>query len=198
MLAVLRAQGRDGRVPAGAARLERLAGRMAEGKVTITVEIRSLARYDRAVGLRSLVIGLEAAKERLGRRILRDSRISVYPAGRLDIEAERVDVRVLVAIRYLVVRFHQVSVSSLISGHGLFARPGVVSRHVYGEAVDISALNNIPITGHQAPRGITERAVAALLRLPTEVEPQQIISLLGLGGPSFPQADHYDHIHIGF
>jgi hypothetical protein len=25
-----------------------------------------------------------------------------------------------------------------------------------------------------------------------------VISLLGLGGPSFPLADHYDHIHVGF
>ena len=24
------------------------------------------------------------------------------------------------------------------------------------------------------------------------------ISLLGLGGPSFPLANHYDHIHIGY
>jgi hypothetical protein len=30
------------------------------------------------------------------------------------------------------------------------------------------------------------------------VEPKQIISLLGLGGPSFPLADHYDHIHVGY
>jgi hypothetical protein len=25
-----------------------------------------------------------------------------------------------------------------------------------------------------------------------------VISLLGLGGPSFPMADHDDHIHVGF
>jgi hypothetical protein len=46
--------------------------------------------------------------------------------------------------------------------------------------------------------GITERTIEALLRLPAEIQPQQIISLLGLGGPSFPQGDHYDHIHVGF
>jgi hypothetical protein len=28
--------------------------------------------------------------------------------------------------------------------------------------------------------------------------PRQVISLLGLGGPSFPLADHYNHIHIGY
>jgi hypothetical protein len=25
-----------------------------------------------------------------------------------------------------------------------------------------------------------------------------VISLLGLGGPSFPLGDHGDHIHVGF
>ena len=52
--------------------------------------------------------------------------------------------------------------------------------------------------GHQQPGSITERAVKALLLLPPEVEPAQIISLIGLGGPSFALADHYDHIHVGF
>jgi hypothetical protein len=28
--------------------------------------------------------------------------------------------------------------------------------------------------------------------------PRQVISLLGLGGPSFPLADHYNHIHVGY
>ena len=25
-----------------------------------------------------------------------------------------------------------------------------------------------------------------------------VVSLLGLGGPSFPLADHFDHIHVGY
>jgi hypothetical protein len=28
--------------------------------------------------------------------------------------------------------------------------------------------------------------------------PRQVISLLGMGGPSFPMGDHHDHIHVGF
>jgi hypothetical protein len=37
-----------------------------------------------------------------------------------------------------------------------------------------------------------------MLLLPAEVLPRQIISLIGLGGPSFALADHYDHIHVGY
>jgi hypothetical protein len=150
------------------------------------------------VGLRALVRGLESAKLRLERRILNDRGIDIDPAGRWDIALHRIDVRVLVLVRYLRVTFKQVTISSLFSGHRYFARPGVVSAHMYGLAVDIGALAGTPISGHQQPGGLTNRAVASILLLPSEVQPQQIISLLGLGGPSFPLADHHDHIHIGY
>jgi hypothetical protein len=204
VLAVLRARGHDGRVPAGPAKLERLANRLALDRPAVlgngefAKQVRGLARYNRAVGLRSLVTGLERAKPRLERRVLRDPQIDIYPGGRVDIALGHVDVRVLVLIRYLRFTFREVTVTSLISGHPYFARPGVVSAHMYGLAADIAALNDVPITGHQQPGGITERAVEAILRLPAEVAPQQVISLLGLGGPSFPLANHYDHIHVGF
>ena len=38
----------------------------------------------------------------------------------------------------------------------------------------------------------------ALLMLPGGMLPAQVISLLGLGGPSFPLANHDDHIHVGY
>jgi hypothetical protein len=158
----------------------------------------ALARYDRAVGLRSLVQGLEAAKPRLERKVLRDSHIDIYAGGRADIALHRVDVRVLVLVRYLRFTFKQVTVSSLFSGHRYYARPGVVSAHMYGLAADISAVAKTPIIGNQQPGEVTERAIKAILRLPSELQPQQVISLLGLGGPSFPLADHYDHIHVGY
>jgi hypothetical protein len=198
ILAFLRAEGRDGSAPARAARLERIAHRIANHRLRLDAQERSLAHYNRAVGLRALVVGLQAAKASMERRILGDTRVGLTAAGASDIVAGRVNVRVLVVIRYLVVRFHQVTVSSLVSGHRFFARPGVVSAHVDGLAVDISGLKGLPITGNQGIGGVTERAIKALLRLPAEVQPQQIISLLGLGGASFPQADHYDHLHVGF
>ena len=35
--------------------------------------------------------------------------------------------------------FDQITVTSLISGHRLYSRPGVISAHVYGAAVDVAA-----------------------------------------------------------
>jgi hypothetical protein len=91
-----------------------------------------------------------------------------------------------------------VTVSCLDSGHRLYARPGVISAHKYGLAVDIAALGGTPILGNQQAGGLTEKAVRNILLLPVELRPKQVISLLGLGGPSFPLADHYDHIHVGY
>jgi hypothetical protein len=214
VLAVVRAQGGDTRVPASAAELRRIAHRLARlgaprnpwlamlaighGRHEFANEALALARYDRAVGLRALVRGLHWAKPLLERRILHDRRIDIYSGGRVDIALHRVDVRVLVLIRYLRVTFKQVTVSSLFSGHRYYARRDVVSAHMYGLAADIAAVGGTPINGHQQLGGRTERAVKAILRLPAELQPQQVISLLGLGGPSFPLADHYDHIHVGF
>ena len=213
MLGILRARGASGHEPADRTTLRKLAGRLAtygpakgdwarivsySGDTSFADKAAALARYDRAVGLDGLVNGLEAAKRSIASRLLSDSSVSIYAGGRNDIVRNRVDVRVLTVIAYLRESFGQVSVSSLITGHRLYARPGVISAHISGHAVDISGLGGTPILGHQEPGGMTERAVRDLLLLPAEVMPRQIISLLGMGGPSFPMADHYNHIHLGF
>jgi hypothetical protein len=213
MLGILRARGATGHNPADRVTLNRLAVRLDSvgpvkgdwarivaysGDTRFADKAAALARYDRAVGLNALVNGLEAAKPAIATRILSDSMISIYADGRNDIISDKVDVRVLAVIAYLRESFGQVTVSSLISGHRLYARPGVISAHIFGRAVDISGLGGISIQGHQEPGGVTEHAVRDILLLPAEVMPRQVISLLGLGGPSFPLADHYNHIHIGY
>ena len=168
------------------------------GRTAYADQAAALMHYNRAVGLRALVTGLEAAKPKLEQKILADSRLDIYGDGQGDIRARRIDVRVLVLLRYLAERYEQVTVSSLDTGHGVYARPGVVSAHKYGLAVDIAALGGQSILGNSAPGGVTEQAVRDILLLPTELRPKQVISLLGLGGASFPMGDHADHIHVGY
>jgi hypothetical protein len=210
---VLRADGHNGRVPATVSqlrtlslRLRRLGGggngwaaALAYSRQTAFADrVVALRHYYRAVGMASLVHGLLSQKRDLEDRVLHDPQLLIYPGGRNDVASHKVDVRVLAVMLYLADTFHQVTVSCLISGHRLYARPGVVSAHIYGRAVDIAALGDVSIYGHQQPGGITEQGVRALLLLPPEMLPAQIISLLGLGGPSFPLANHYDHIHVGY
>jgi hypothetical protein len=212
LLGLLRAQGRTEAAPATLAELSLLAARVGslrgQDERTIALALAgngeqadravALAHYHRAVGLRALVRGLEWAKPRLERRLLRDDRIATYEGGRFDIESGVVDVRVLVLIAYLADTYGEVTVSSLKTGHRLYSRPGVVSAHIYGLAVDIAALGGVSIAGNQQPGGLTEDAVRNILLLPSEFRPRQVISLLGLGGPSFPMGDHGDHIHVGY
>jgi len=213
VLGVVRAHGNRTSVPATKAQLRAIASNLRrlhasrnawqsvlalEGRTGFADRAIALRNYNRAVGLRALVRGLVAAKARLQDRVLADRRIDIYAGGRSDIVAGRVDVRILALLRYLAEAHGQVTVSCLISGHGLYARPGVVSAHIYGEAVDISALGGVSIYGNQQPGGVTEKAVRNILLLPVELRPKQVISLLGLGGPSFALADHYDHIHVGY
>jgi hypothetical protein len=213
VLAVLRARGDRSQAPAGRAGLNALASRLSElgarrdswgaflaleGTTSFADRALALSRYHRAVRLSALVRGLEWAKPGLQKWVLKDERIQIYWGGREDIQSDKTDVRILVLLAYLAEAHGQVTVSSLTSGHGYFSRPGVVSAHMYGLAVDVAALGNVSMTGNQQPGSITEQAVRDILLLPAELRPLQVISLLGLGGPSFPMANHYDHIHVGY
>ena len=160
----------------------------------------ALDTYVRALGEQTILTGLDSSRDQLQQQVLTDPRVEIYPAGRNDVTSGRLDVRILAMIEYLAQANGQVSVSCLITGHSRFVhgRPGVVSAHVYGRAVDISAVGNTPILGHQGTGSVTERTIEQILALPASVEPVQVISLMTLGGPSFALPDHYNHIHIGY
>jgi hypothetical protein len=130
--------------------------------------------------------------------VLADERIEIYECGRDDIRAGRIDRRVLASLAYLADSGLEPTVSSLECGHSHYTSSGGVSHHSSGNAVDISAVNGIPILGHQEPGGITEQTVRRLMQLQGTMAPAQIISLLEIGGATFALADHADHIHVGF
>ena len=75
-----------------------------------------------------------------------------------------------------------------------------MSEHTTGTAVDIAAINGIPILGHQGPGSITEMTIQRLLTLQGTMKPHQIISLMTFPGTdnTLALADHDDHIHVGF
>ena len=193
VLAVLRARGDASRTPASADEVRAVARRLSrsEGirrRLAMGVfrgarpdqQVAALTRYNHAVGLPGLVRGLNAVKDRLEQRVLDSQRIDVYEAGRRDIAAGRIDVRVLTLLLYLAEKHDGVTVTSLVTGHGYYARPGVPSMHAFGRAVDIAALRGAPILGNQEPGGITERALRDILLLPEELQPEQLISLFDL------------------
>jgi hypothetical protein len=138
------------------------------------------------------------SKPLLQKRVLADPRIEIYPCGRDDIAAGRIDRRVLATLEYLAESGLSPTVSSLRCGHGDHTKSGNVSEHSSGNAVDISKVNGIPVLGHQEPGGVADQAVRRLMLLQGTMVPHQVISLLEIGGPTLAMADHGDHIHVGF
>ncbi len=139
----------------------------------------------------------------LRKRVLHDNRVHIYTGGRADIRGRRVDPRVLITVEYLANASGSVRVSSLVSGHRLFTASGGVSAHVYGRAVDVTAVGGVRIKHHQGPGSVTERTVRLLLLLPQRMRPRQVVSLMDVDGPtgnhgSFALPDHSDRIQIGY
>ena len=144
-----RTRARHARRPAG--RADAWKGALAlSGRTSFADRADAFADLYRFVGLEALVTGFAAAKDRLAEAAARRrGRLSTGAAARTS-DAGRIDVRVIVLIGYLAERHGSVTVSSLFSGHRKFSRPGVVSAHIYGHAVDIAAVGGTSIAGQPA------------------------------------------------
>ena len=138
------------------------------------------------------------SKAALEQRVLNDPALSIYACGRNDIQTGQIDRRVLAVMEYLVAKGYHLTITSLKCGHSYLTASGNVSAHSYGSAVDIAAVNGIPIAGHQGPGTITEAVIKDLLQLQGTMRPAQIISLMDLGPPTFILPDHWNHIHVGY
>jgi murein DD-endopeptidase MepM/ murein hydrolase activator NlpD len=140
------------------------------------------------------------SKETLQTRVLNSPNIKIYACGRRDIEGGQIDRRVLATLEFLAASGMKPTVSSLHCGHSYLSASGNVSEHSSGTAVDIAAINGIPIIGHQGPGSITDITIRRLLTLQGAMKPHQIISLMTFPGTdnTLALADHNDHIHVGF
>jgi len=139
------------------------------------------------------------SKEALQRRVLADKGLSIYPCGRRDIASGRIDRRILAVLEYLRKQGLRLTVTSLECGHGYYTTSGNVSEHSSGDAVDIAAIDGVPVLGHQGPGTLTDELIHDVLRLQGTMHPHQVISLENLPGPaSFALSDHADHVHIGY
>jgi hypothetical protein len=139
------------------------------------------------------------SKEALQKRVLDDEGLSIYECGREDISSGRIDRRILAVLEYLRTKGFKLTVTSLECGHGLLTSSGNVSEHSSGDAVDIAAIDGVPVTGHQGPGTMTDELIQDVLALQGTMHPHQVISLEDLPGEtSFALPDHYDHVHIGY
>jgi hypothetical protein len=140
------------------------------------------------------------SKDALSERVLANPNIQIYDCGRQDVLTGQIDRRVLATLEFLAASGLKPTVTSLRCGHSYYTSSGNVSEHTTGTAVDIAAINGVPILDHQGAGSITELAIQRLLTLQGTMKPHQIISLMQFQGTdnTLAMADHADHIHVGF
>jgi transglycosylase-like protein with SLT domain len=162
------------------------------------------------------------SKGELERAVLADTGIQLDTCGRRDVAGGTVDKRVLAALLFLSRSGLQPTVSglrcprggdtpsglSVVAGAGAGASAGDALRsaaqqaavHGGGLAVDITAINDIPVAGHQGPGSVTDTTIRALLMLHGRFAPQRIVSLMKYPETSSTEAlpTAWNHIHLEF
>jgi len=137
------------------------------------------------------------SKEQLQARVLADTHVSVYRCGRRDIQAGLIDRRILATIEFLSASGLNPTISGLAcdAGHN-----GIDIAGASGASMDISAINNIPILGHQGTGSITDITIRRLLTLQGSIAPTEIISLMNYKGQpnTLSLPDHADRIQITY
>jgi hypothetical protein len=118
----------------------------------------------------------------------------------VDIQSGAIDPRILNIIG-AISQQHTIRISALRSDHSKLTSSGNVSNHYYGRAMDIAAIDGVPCT-EVAPDGPCGTLARQLGALPPGQEPTELIYCFDPDGPAnpngFAQADHCDHIHVGF
>jgi murein DD-endopeptidase MepM/ murein hydrolase activator NlpD len=123
------------------------------------------------------------SKQQLEPQVLHDSGVDLGRCGRQDVQVGRVDKRVLAALEFLSVSGLKPTVSGLRCGGGSAAAAAANVRASSGQdAVVITAVNRIPVTGHEAPGSIADSAVRKLLMLQGVAKPAQIVSTMAYPG----------------
>jgi murein DD-endopeptidase MepM/ murein hydrolase activator NlpD len=140
------------------------------------------------------------SKPQLQQQVLNDPNINIYACGRRDIEAGQIDQRVMASMEFLSVSGLRPTVSALKCGQPATAASLTASEHSSGNAVGISAVNGIPVAGHQGKDSITDITVRRLLTLQGTMKPFEIVSTMSYPGTDNTVAmrDHFDHIDVDF
>jgi soluble lytic murein transglycosylase-like protein len=118
----------------------------------------------------------------------------------VDIQSGAIDPRILTIIA-AISQEHTIRISSLRSDHPMNTASGNVSNHYYGRAMDIAEIDGVPCT-ETSPDGPCGTMARQLGALPPGQKPTELIYCFDPDGPASPdgfaQADHCDHIHVGF
>jgi membrane-bound lytic murein transglycosylase B len=140
------------------------------------------------------------SKSQLELAVLSDPGIDLDARARHEISSGAIDRRVLAVLAFLSRSGLKPTVQELHRRPRLSTAAGRVSDAGTGGAVDISAVNGIPIAGHEGAGSITDSTIRTLLTLQGEFVPSQIVSLMKYPAAANTLATtaHPDAIQIDF
>jgi membrane-bound lytic murein transglycosylase B len=140
------------------------------------------------------------SKSELQRSVLSDPGVQLDACGRRDVAEGAIDRRALGVLEFLSRSGLQPTVGALQCAHGRTTPTGPVFEHFAGGALDITAINGVPIAGHQGPGTVTDATIRALLTLPHQFVPHRILSLMEYphAPNTFARTADWNRIRIGF
>jgi hypothetical protein len=140
------------------------------------------------------------SKQQLTSIVLSDPRVQIYACGRRDIQAGLIARQVLATIEFLATSGLDPTIDGLECGHSLNASTGVDAAGATGSSLDISAINNTPVLGHQGPGSVTDLTIRKLLTLQGAMRPDEIVSLMSFKGQdnTLSLPDHKNRIQVSF
>lgn len=132
--------------------------------------------------------------------LLGNARLTLSEAARQDLASGVVDQQVL-GVLTLLLRRHALYISVFKTGHTqhVNGRPGVISNHYFGRAADIALVDGQPVDHRNTAARDVVLALKAMTvsgRRPEVGQPWA--DLIEAGNGLFTDADHQDHVHVGF
>ncbi|MEA2216464.1 MAG: hypothetical protein QOK19_2025 [Solirubrobacteraceae bacterium] len=123
------------------------------------------------------------SKHQLEPQVLGDAGIELSRCGRQDVRAGRVDKRVLAALEYLSVSGLRPTVAGLACAP---ATPAALAANAAAgttsESITITAIDGVPVAGHQGPGTAADTLVRRLLMLQGLARPRRIVSAMSYPG----------------
>jgi murein DD-endopeptidase MepM/ murein hydrolase activator NlpD len=133
-------------------------------------------------------------------QVLHDSGIHLGRCGKADVQTGRVDRRLLATLEFLSVSGLKPTVAGLACAHSSPLTEGNAPARSSGDAVNIVAVNGIPIAGHEGPGSIADTTVRKLLMLQGASRPRRIVSSMSYPGAAgaLTEPSARDDIRISF
>jgi Transglycosylase SLT domain len=140
------------------------------------------------------------SKGQLEQLLVRDASIHMRACERQDVQTGRVDKRVLATLEFLSVSGLKPTVAGLKCVGAAPAVEGNASASSGSDTVKITAVNGVPIAGHQGQGSIADTTIRRLLTLQGVNRPLRIVSLTSIPGTTntLVKPSARDYVYVTF